>query len=656
MQESSIISKSKRSPKDKSKLGFMTIILITINSIIGTGIFFLPAIGARQAGLFSIVSWVIMSFIAIYFSMIFAELVGLYPKEGGIYEYAKVAFGTFPSFMLGWLTLIAANITIAMLMVGALKYIGPILPNAYLVAISIIFIGIFNFMTFKGLKTGVVMLIAFAFISLIAVFGIIIPGFIKFNPANFTGWFTHAGVSAAQSSGGTLGLLGLIFLTVFFIAETFFGWETTTVLAEKVRNPKKVMPKVMIIATIFIAVSSLLFVIASFSLINWQVLGQSVAPLADLAAVIYGSAAVPFYSILVYLAIIGSVAGWIVASPNLLLALAKDKLFIPQFAKLHPKTGTPYKAIIFQFILTSFLVFIGAGNFETLLHLLVPLVLFLYACVIVSLLVIRKKYKRDPHQYKAPLGTAGPIILIGITFALIMMWAFHSPDALHILGIIVSFIIIAIPIYLLLFFLYDPHSSIRFQDSFAGLSIFLERLFFPIWVQRHVLANAEITGKVVLELGASSGLLSKALSLRKPKKHIIIEQVKSLHNLIKRRMKDDDTVVLIYDEHLTSRIHPNVVMAEEVFSFGILGSLHNERVYLKHLAKIIPENSRVHFFDYIDLYKFLPNKELLSNLDRLKTIFKEAGFIVHIRKVKGLFWNYLIVDGIRSDKEGAVFV
>ena len=71
-------------------------------------------------------SWVILSFIAIYMGMCFAELSSMFPKAGGIYEYCKQAYGRFPSFVIGWMTLIAGNITIAMLVVGAITYLLPV--------------------------------------------------------------------------------------------------------------------------------------------------------------------------------------------------------------------------------------------------------------------------------------------------------------------------------------------------------------------------------------------------------------------------------------------------------------------------------------------------------------------------------------------------
>ncbi|MCA9477993.1 MAG: amino acid permease [Nanoarchaeota archaeon] len=642
--------------QESGKLGFVTILLITINSIMGTGIFFLPAVGAREAGLFSIISWIIMGLIAIYFSMIFAELVGIFPKEGGVYEYAKEAFGQFPSFILGWMTLVAAYVTIAMLIVGAILYVAPTLPSLFTILISITFILAFNFMAFKGLKTGAVMLVAFALITLVAVFGIMVPGLIHFNSANFIDWFSHAKFTGLDGVGGFFTGLSVVFVTIFFIAETFFGWETTTFLAEKVRNPKRVMPKVMIIATIFIAICSLLFVISSFSLISWQTFAQSATPLADLAGVIYGPQSTSFYGLLVYLAIIGSVAGWIVASPNLIVALAKDKMFIPQLAQLHPKTKTPYKAIIFQTILTSLLVIVGAGNYETLLHLLVPLVLFLYSAVVLSLLVIRRKYPKAEKYYTAPFGSWGPILLMTFTLGLVILWATHSADALSTLSLLGSFILFGFPIYLLLVLYYDPQASLKFQNETAWVSFLLDRLFFPKSIQKKFLANAQIEGKVVLELGASSGLVSVEVAKRRPKKQIIIEHTESAKKFIEKKLRYRENVVVLKDELLRSRIHPQVDEVDEVISFGILGDLHNEQQYLAQLAHILPQHARIHFFDYVDLYKFIPNKEIVDDLDRLKEIFRRAGFAVHITKHKGTFWNYLIIDGIRSDNTDTVYV
>ena len=105
----------------KRVLSYPVLLLIVINSILGTGIFFLPAMGAKIAGPASIISWLVLSVISIYMAMVFGELASMFPEAGGVYEFCKNAFGRFPSFLIGWLTLVGGNITIAMLMVGAIR-------------------------------------------------------------------------------------------------------------------------------------------------------------------------------------------------------------------------------------------------------------------------------------------------------------------------------------------------------------------------------------------------------------------------------------------------------------------------------------------------------------------------------------------------------
>ncbi|MFW6231329.1 MAG: amino acid permease, partial [Nanoarchaeota archaeon] len=88
-------------------LSFKVILLVTINSIMGTGIWFLTAAGAKHAGPASLVSWGVLTVIAIYISMCFSELTAMFPRAGGVYEFAKQTYGRLMSFIIGWTTSIA---------------------------------------------------------------------------------------------------------------------------------------------------------------------------------------------------------------------------------------------------------------------------------------------------------------------------------------------------------------------------------------------------------------------------------------------------------------------------------------------------------------------------------------------------------------------
>ena len=111
--------------KMKGVLSFRVILLVTINSIMGTGIWFLTAAGAKYAGPASLISWLILSVISVYIAMCFSELTSMFPKAGGVYEFAKQTYGRFWSFVIGWTTSIAGSVTISMLLLGALQYMIP---------------------------------------------------------------------------------------------------------------------------------------------------------------------------------------------------------------------------------------------------------------------------------------------------------------------------------------------------------------------------------------------------------------------------------------------------------------------------------------------------------------------------------------------------
>ncbi len=617
-------------------LSYPVLLIITINSVMGTGIFFLPAVGAAVSGPASILSWLFMSLIAIAISLVFAELVGMYPKSGGVYEYTKQAFGHFLSFLFGWMTLVAANITIAMLAVGAVQYLNPAMPQALKVGASILFVFIFNFMAYRGMKTSAFMLVSFGLITLGTLLALTLPGLRHFSLDHLTPFFPTPPST--------------IFLTVFLIAETFFGWETATFLAEETRDPERTMPKAMWVATLIIAGLSITFVTISIGAYGWQALGASATPLSDLSARYFGEQAVPIISLLVYLSIIGSVAGWIVSSPRLIMSLAQDRLFVHQLAAVHPKYNTPYRAILFQTIITSALIIVGSASYRTLLELLIPLVLLMYSGVIMSFIVLRLKKPDEHRPFRAPGGVWLGLALLLILAALTTTWAVLSPDALHLLTLIASFIIIGIPLFLMLTAYYNPEALIRITSFFAFLSLWFEDLLLPRRVRRHILERfTDLERKHVLDFGAGVGTLTLQLAMRVgPEGKVTATDLskKNIDILNKRLRKHGFTHVrTIHDPHQVNRLHPSVTDVDVIISVGTLSYLQDLRKVLHDISKVLPHRGGICFVEYVDFFRILPNPKWADNTKELEQIFREEGFLVHIEKLHGLFWNYLIIHG-----------
>lgn len=629
-------------PQLEKVLSYPVILLITINSIMGTGIFFLPAVGAGIAGPASLIAWGIMAIIAIYISMIFAELTSMFPEAGGIYEFCKQAYGYFWSFLIGWGTLIAGNITIAMLVVGAVQYLVPVEAPLITIPIALFFLFMFNYIAYKGMKTSAVMLVAFAIITFCAVLGLAVPGALSFNTENFSPFF--------------IAPFSMIIITIFSIAETFFGWETATFLAAETKDGARVMPKALIWGTVIIAIMVLISVFTSLNAINWQIFGGSSAPLSDLAAVHYGEWGIKIFTIIVYLAIIGSVAGWIVSAPRLILAMAADKLFLSQLSKVHPVYKTPYKAIFFQTIVTTVLVIVGGGAYETLLHLLVPLVLILYSAVILSLLFLRIKMPDQPRYFTTPLAWPGCIFVILFLLFLIVVWLLTTHHALQIFLLALSFIVLGVPIYFLLKIYYDPDFALRLNEYISPLSFIFDRFFIIRSVRKEMFDLLEnIEGQKILEYGSSVGTLTKDIAMRVgPAGHVFATDVsrKALNMSEWRlRKKGLTNVTYIHDPHQINRVYPGLPKVNAVLSMGMLGYIQDIEKVLGEMHTLMPEQGKICFCDYVDFFHVLPNAGWLATEDTIKEVFDKVGFRVIVKKKKHIFWNYLFIYGIKSEEK-----
>lgn len=620
----------------KKEIGFTVMLLIVVNSILGTGIFFLPSIGARIAGPASIISWLILSVFAIYIAACFGELTSMFPKSGGVYEFCKQAYGRFPSFLIGWTVLVTSNITIAMLTLGAIQYLLPFHMPAVKIAISLFFILLFNLVAYRGIKISATMLIGFTFITLGTLAFIIISNFVNFNTSNFNPFFVFP--------------ISAVFFAVFFIAETFFGWESPTFLTGETKDGKRNVPKALVLGTIIIALISLVFVVSSLGALNWSLFGASAAPLSDLARVGYGAIGVSIFTILVYVAIIGSVAGWVVSSPRLILSMAKDKLFLKQMAHIHPRFNTPHKAIIFQAVAAMVIVFAGAGNYFTLLEMLLPMLIILYSIVLLGVVVLRFKKPDLKRYFKVPFGKIGPFFVIAFFIFLLGTWIRFSSNAFGVLRLGISFILLGIPLYFLLEMYYDPKMIREVNDIFAYFTLWTEHFFFPKRIRRRVISLlGDIRNKKVLEFGCSVGTLTRHLA-EEIKEGIVYATDLSKNDLkiaAKRmeRLGHKKKVMMIHDELHHSRVHPSVPNVDVVVSVGAIGYLQDVDNVLKGMNKRLKIGDTICFLDYDKFFFIIPNIEWLSDDDKIMRLFGNAGFKVNIVRRRGIFWQYIYIYG-----------
>jgi APA family basic amino acid/polyamine antiporter len=581
-----------------------------------------------------LISWLILSVIAVYIAMCFSELTSMFPKAGGVYEFAKQTYGRFWSFVIGWTTSIAGSVTISMLLLGALQYMIPLEYSKFYIPIAIGLVLLFNYIAYRGMQTSTYMLVTFALITIATVTSIIVPGFFRFNVANFTPFFVFPAMN--------------LLLAIFFIAETFFGWESAIFLSAETKNPSKVMPKALIYGTIAIAIFAFFLTLTALGVIPWQTYAESVAPLRDLGTAYFGNIGAIIFTVLVSTSIIGAVASWIVTAPRLLMALAEDKLFFVQLGKIHPKHKSPYVSIIFQIIVVSALVVIGAGSYETLLHLLIPLILVLYSAVLLSVVILRFKKPDLARPYRAPFGKVGPFFTVLFMVFLLSMFIRETHHAMDMLRISASLIVFGIPAYFAIEIFYDPKYVNMRKNMVAWISHYYHYIPSAKPLFNHILRLVGGTNKdsIILDYDCGVGGFTRRIIRKKvPFKRIYaVDKAKEEIKLFKDKLPKEHKNVSIY--YRTSwRIPKKIRNIDVFFSLNSLGYIEDIPAFVKHLREILRKNGRFCFYIRHSMINVTPNALIVEDKCKVKELFAKEKLDVTYQKNKSIFVEEIFIYG-----------
>lgn len=416
--------------KNKKKFDLGSLILLGINSIIGTGIFLLPGQAYALAGTSSIFVYLFVILLAGSMALCFAEAAGLFKSNGGAYIYVKEAFGNFAGFEVGFMKYIVQEIAWATMAVGFVTALSAIWPAAGEGILRVVFIiglvgglslinyfGVDLIKYFNNIMTigKLVPLILFITVGLFFIKG---ANFSPLVPQNF-------GIHAFSQ-------------TAILIFYAFTGFEGIATAAEDMDNPKKNLPIAIAAAMSIVALIYILVQVVSIGTLG-NALAESQTPVADAVRTFMGS----FGGMLVTIGTLISIGGINTASslynPRGCEALAERGMLPPVVAK-RSKYGTPGIAI---FISAAIVIPIAlSGSFTELAAISTISRFSQYIPTCLSVLVFRKRDMKS--TFRVPLG---PVIPIFAT--VVAIWLLCNASAKNLL-IGLGAMIIIIPVYFLM--------------------------------------------------------------------------------------------------------------------------------------------------------------------------------------------------------------
>ena len=359
-----------------------------VGLILGAGIYALIGDAAGAAGNSVWISFVLAAISAVFTGLSYAELSSMYPKAAAEYSYVKNAFkNNFVAFLVGWLTLFVAVISAAAIALGFGGYFTQLFQIPIVLAATMI-IAILTFVNYFGIRESSSMNIVFTIIEAAGLAIVIWAGFTV----------TGVQIDYLDMPHGFSGIFSA-FTLVFF---AYIGFENIANIAEEIKNPRRVLPRAIILA---ISITAIVYVLVSLSavrVLDWQALDASFAPLSDVIKKSLGQEWGFGILVIALFATTNTVLIMLVSGSRILYGISIDRALPAIFGAIHQKRKTPWVATIIIGALAAAFVFIG--DIGTVANISVFAIIMVFVLVNLSLIWLRYKEPDTERQFKSPLN------------------------------------------------------------------------------------------------------------------------------------------------------------------------------------------------------------------------------------------------------------
>jgi APA family basic amino acid/polyamine antiporter len=402
----------------RRSLGFTDLVLITMGTVIGSGIYLVPSLVLRQTGeqtSLAFAVWAVAGVLSLLGALTYAELGAMRPEAGGLYAYIRDAFGPLTAFLYGWASFIViASGSIAALAVAFSNYLRPLMPGVSLPApvvpvVVILIVAAVNVRGTRGsatlqnwttgAKVGVLALIS---LVLIARGGAGAP----------------AAAAAATTAAPNVSLAAGLGAAMIGVLWAYEGWQYATFSAGEARDPQRTFPRAISIATLLLVVLYLLANMGYVTALGVNGAAHSERVAAEAAGTVLGPIAGTVVAALILVSIFSALNGMVLTAPRMYYAMARDGLFFERLGTVHPKFGTPAFAIILFAIWGAALA--ASGTFEQLLTYAVFTGWIFYALGALAVFVLRRREPNAVRPFRVPGYPVTPALFVIAAGALVV--------------------------------------------------------------------------------------------------------------------------------------------------------------------------------------------------------------------------------------------
>jgi APA family basic amino acid/polyamine antiporter len=412
-----------RQPGFVRALGAWDCASITVGTVLGASIFLAASFVPRSVPHASLilVIWLAGGLLSLAGALTFAELGGMFPRSGGIYNYLKECYGPVTGFLFGWASFFVIQCgALAALGVAFAEYLGAFVPGIssdnvllsvpigdYRWRISVVqvvgasAIALLTAVNYAGVKYGAAVQNVLTAVKFSAVLGFIAFG-VMATPTATPDWI------APLPPGSLLAAIGVAFIGVF---ASYDGWYQAVFSAGEVRDPQRNLPRGMIAGTIVMIVLYVLVNFVYLRALPIAELGESARIGESAANALFGPFGGRLLAAAVVVSVFGCLATCLLTAARIYQPMAADGLFFGSLARVHPRYHTPYASLIAQGIWSCLLAL--SGRYDQLLGYVIVAVFIFHALTGAAVILLRRSRPAVVRTYRVWGYPWVPLLFIG---------------------------------------------------------------------------------------------------------------------------------------------------------------------------------------------------------------------------------------------------
>ena len=404
------------------RLGLFDATMIVMGGIIGSGIFMNPAVVARQVHTPFLIlgAWTIGGLFALAAGFIWAELAARRPDVGGQYAYLREAFHPAVAFLYGWVLLLVVQTGgMAAVAVTFARYFVELtnIPINYATLAAIV-LAVLTVINCLGVRAGSTVQSILMVLKIAALIALVVCGLVLTKPATNPERLLDRPVSFDLLTAFGAALVPVIF--------SYGGWQTATFVAGEIKEPRRNLPRGLIIGVIGVVLLYLAANIVCITVLGTTALAASTAPASDVMRNALGDFGARAIAAGIAISTVGFLSQSMLTAPRVYFAMAQDGLFFKSVGTVHPKTRAPIIAIALQGVLAIVIAFLG--TYDRILNYVVSCDVIFFGLTACCIFVFRKRANSEESGVvKVPGHPITTILFIAICWAVAINTVYTFP-------------------------------------------------------------------------------------------------------------------------------------------------------------------------------------------------------------------------------------